>query len=390
LASELAHPTERRLFDAALGLAEAAAAVGFRGPDPYDGLWHRWPRLVAGGRRRRQAIVQLHARSPVDIRHLYRRGHPVIPKTPGIFGSVGARLSRLTSAERPRELSVRALDLLMTDVAAGPHAWGYPWDVQTRWSFYPAGSPNVVVTAFAAAGLLDGAAIARRPAYAARAERAALWALDELWVEPEGYFGYHPGRPVNIHNANLLGAWLVDRAFGSDAEVRGRVARAVERTLAAQRPDGSWPYGEGRTLEWADSFHTGYVLTLLDALDAVDPRVGDALVRGARHYRGFFDVAGRALLWSHRRFPEDAHSAGTGLTTLSALLRRDLVERDLLERVAARTLSAGLRDGHAIHRRYRWGTTRTVYVRWCDAHVALGLADAATTLGAGPPPAPGR
>jgi hypothetical protein len=72
------------------------------------------------------------------------------------------------------------------------------------------------------------------------------------------------------------------------------------------------------------------------------------------------------------------------------LLRRDLVERDLLERVAARTLSAGLRDGHAIHRRYRWGTTRTAYVRWCDAHVALGLADAATTLRAGPPPAPRR
>jgi hypothetical protein len=379
---------ERRLVDTALGLADVASAAGFRGADPYDGLWHRWPRPVVGGRRRRQAIVQLHARSPVDIRRLYRRGHPVISKTLGIFGSVGARLYRLTSGETPAELSLRACDLLMKDVAAGPRAWGYPWDVQTRWSFYPAGSPNVVVTAFAAAGLRDAALVVGRPAYAARAEGAALWALDELWVEPDGYFGYHPGRPVNIHNANLFGAWLVDRAFGSDAEARRRVARAVERTLAAQRPDGSWPYGEGPGLEWADSFHSGYVLTLLDALEAVDPRVGDALARGARHYRGFFDAAGRALLRTDRRFPEDAHSAGTGLTTLSAMLRRNLVERELLERVAARTLSAGLRNGHAIHRRYRWGMTRVAYVRWCDAHVALGLADAAMTLSGGPPGEP--
>ena len=38
-----------------------------------------------------------------------------------------------------------------------PVAWGYPFDVQTRWSFYPAGSPNVVVTSFAVQGLLEGA-----------------------------------------------------------------------------------------------------------------------------------------------------------------------------------------------------------------------------------------
>jgi hypothetical protein len=385
VATERVNPTVDRLTDAALGLAESAAAAGFRGADPYDGLWHRWPRAAVGGRRRRQAIIQLHARSPVDIRRLYRRRHPVIPKTLGLLGSVGTRLHRLTSAERPRDLALQALDLLVADNAAGPRAWGYPWDVQTRWSFYPSGSANVVVTAFAAAGLLDAAPIMDRPAYAVRAESAAQWAFDELWVEPEGYFSYHPGRPVNIHNANLLGAWLVDRALGSDAEARLRVARAVERTLAAQRSDGSWPYGEGPGLEWADSFHSGYVLMLLDALGDMDQRIDEALIRGAGHYRQFFDPSGRALLWGQRRFPEDAHSAGTGLTTLAALVRRNVVERDLLERVAARTLGAGLRHGHAVHRRYRWGTTRVVYPRWCDAHVALGLVDAATTLGGGAP-----
>ena len=55
---------------------------------------------------------------------------------------------------------------------------------------------------------------------------AARWALDELWIEEEGYFAYHPGRPVNIHNASLLGAWLVHVALALDP--RGP-ARAVAR-----------------------------------------------------------------------------------------------------------------------------------------------------------------
>jgi hypothetical protein len=375
-------PTEPgRLLDASLTLAESAAAAAFRGPDPYDGLWHPWPRALVASRTQRQLLIQLHARSPVDFRRLYRRQHPLLTKALGIFGSVGARLNRLTGAERPREIAVEALDLLPAATAPGSSAWGYPWDMQTRWSFYPAGSPNIVVTAFAISGLLEAAAVTGRPDFRDRARQAGAWALRELWREPDGYFAYHPGRPVNIHNANLLGAWLVTAALGDDPRVRRRVARAVDRTLAAQRSDGSWPYGEGHGLEWADSFHSGYVLTFLDRLRSVDDRVDAAVARGAQHYRGFFDASGRSKLWTDRPFPEDAHSAGTGLTTLATLMRRGVVERETLERVAARTVDVMLSDGHAVHRRYRWGATRVTYVRWCDAHVALGLVDAAAALG---------
>jgi hypothetical protein len=370
----------RRCVDAALALSESAARCDFRGPDPFDGLWWHWPRALVGGRRRRQAVAQAHARSPFDVRRLYRRRHPQTAKALGVFASVEARAQRLTAAAAPRDVALRAVDALDGDRGAGPRAWGYPWDVQTRWSFYPAGSPNVVVTAFAASGLLEVGAGTGRGDLVDRVHGAARWVRDELWVEPEGYFAYHEGRPVNIHNASLLGAWLVDVAGGPDRGARERVARAVGRTLDAQRPDGSWPYGEGRNLSWADSFHSGYVLLCLDRLRAVDPRVGEAVQRGAAHYRGFFDAAGRARLWAQKPFPEDAHSAGTGLSTLGALVRRGLVEREVLERVALRVLEHGLRDGRAVHRRYRWGPTTVRYLRWCDAHVALGLVDAAAAL----------
>jgi hypothetical protein len=367
-----------RCIDAAVALTESAARHGFRGPDPFDGLWFPWPEALVGGRRRRQAIMQLHVRSPVDVRRVYRRSHPLIPKALGIFGSVGVRAHRLTGAARPRELALQAVTLLDADRSAGPDAWGYHWDMQTRWSFYAAGSANVVVTAFATAGLLEASAQMHRPEFAARASDAARWALDELWVEPEGYFGYHPGRPVNIHNASLLGAWLVHIAGPS---AQDRIHRAVERTLDAQRANGSWPYGEAANLAWTDSFHSGYVLLCLDRLRTVDPRVDEAVARGAEHYRSFFDAeSGRARLWAHKTFPEDAHSAGTGLSALAALSRRGLVEPELLERVALRVLESGLRGGHAVHRRYRLGAATARYLRWCDAHVALGLVDAAAAL----------
>jgi hypothetical protein len=238
-----------------------------------------------------------------------------------------------------------------------------------------------VATAFAASALLEAATAFDRPDLAARAVDAARWVQEELWQEPAGYFAYHEERPaVSIHNASLLGAWLSHVALGEDPVVRERVHRAVDRVLVAQRPDGSWPYGERGDLSWADSFHSGYVITCLDRLRDVDARVPDAVARGAAHYRRFFDAEGKASLWVNRRHPEDGHSAGTGLTTLALLVRRGVIEPGVLERVARRILLAGLRSGHVVHRRYGRLRTTVRYPRWCDAHVALGLVDAAAAV----------
>ena len=332
--------------------------------------------------------MQLHVRSPVDIRRFYRRTHPLVPKGLALFGSTGLRVQRLTGDERAMELAIDALEVLDADRTAGSFAWGYHWDMQTRWSFYPAGSPSIVHTAFAVSALLEAERDADRADLGARARRAARWVLDTLWVEPEGFFAYHPHSRANIHNANLLGAWLVWTALGEEA--REQALRAAERTVADQRPDGSWPYGEsGNNVGWADSFHSGYVIACLDRLRNLDPRIAEAVEHGAEFYRRFFGPAGEAQLWANRRYPEDAHSAGTGLTTLAVLLRRGLVEQELLERVARRVLEFGIRDGHAVFRRYRLGLRTSVhYLRWCDAHVALGLADAATALAGRADPAP--
>ena len=182
--------------ETAVRLAVAAANSQWHGPDPFDGLWWSWPKALVGGKRRRQTIIQLHARSPVDIRPIYRRTHSLIPKTLGLFASACIRLWRLTGKPRCHDLALDALELLNDDRRAGDEAWGYPWDVQLRWSFYPAYSPNIVVTTFAAHALQDAVEILGLSRYASRARRAAEWVRSALWVPSSEVFAYHRGSTV--------------------------------------------------------------------------------------------------------------------------------------------------------------------------------------------------
>lgn len=368
---------------AAQRLIEMAALAGWRGPDPYDGLFVNWPAPLVAGPRRRQAIIQLHARSPVDIRRLYRRRHSLVPKAPALLGQATARLFAARPDDHLRELACDALGTLVGDTTCGEDGWGYPWDTQTRWSYYEGGSPNIVATSFAANALAEAAATFDEPTWRQRAERAAVWVARQLFLPDEGYFAYHGHSDRLVHNANLLGAALVHELAPETEGAAEAVRIATARTLDAQQPDGTWPYGETAGLEWVDSFHTGYVLDSLCRLEGVDPRIPEAIGRGANAYlSGFFDIEGRAMLWRSKRYLEDSHSAGTGLTVLTRLAARDIVPAKVVERVAQYTLAHLLhRNGHAVFRRRRWGATRVCYTRWCDAPVALGFASAAAFLG---------
>jgi hypothetical protein len=358
-------------------LCVVACKAGWSGPDPYDALWwEHWPRLLTGTKRGRQFLIQAHARSPVDFRPLYRRRHPMISKTLAVFGLAATRLHIGGGRDgRHCEVAQDALGRLVKDHSSGTPGFGYPFPVQTRWSFYPAQTPNAIATAFGGLALDEAGRTFQERRWEERAHRAADWALEALWHEPDGWFVYHPRSRALIHNANLLVARLVWRLARGDVVARERVGKALARTLAARRSDGTFPYGEGSGLEWADSFHTGYVLESLADLIELDSGVEPALRRGTESYvERFFGPAGEAYLWPGRRYPQDGHSAGTALTTLSALAAHGVIEAERMDPIARRVAAHVIRDGHAVHRRHRLGATRVAYVRWCSAHVALGLA----------------
>lgn len=357
-----------------------AQKAGWTGSDPYDALWFPWPGWLVGGRRRRQVVIQSHARLPVDVRRLYRRRHPRNVKALALFAVTAIRLERLWGSPEHGRIARELLDLLDADRSSGTPGWGYPFDVQTRWSFYPKDTPNIIATTFAGLALLEGGRALDEPRYLARAEEAARWVRDVLRDPAGGHFVYHPGSTTLIHNANVLGARFVWDALTPDAS--GPVlAAAIEQTLSRQAADGSFPYGEGEGLTFVDSFHTGFVLEHLSALSGDRPELEDPVRRGAEYYtERFFGPDGSARLWPERPFPLDAHSAGTGLTTLSALAARGVVDEALVRRVADWTTGTLVRDGHATFRIYKRGRTRVRYIRWADGHVAMGLANAAKVL----------
>lgn len=365
-----------RLSACASQIVTRAQSLQWRGPDPYDGLFWSWPKVLTAGTRRRQAIVQLHARSPIDFRVLRRGPRPRLAKTLALFTRAALLLARDGDFDVMRAIAAESAQALHHDRAAGPDAWGYPFAVQTRWSYYPANSPNVVVTSFAIESLLLAAAKLGEPAFAERATRAGEWLYEKLH-RARGHFAYHEHSDALIHNANLLAAAAARIALGDDS----LIAPAVELTLDAQKPDGSFPYGEGEGLQFVDSFHTAYVLTSLMSLAHVDPAIEDAITRGARYWtEHFFDARGRALLWPDKPYPEDGHSTGTALSTLALLADIDVSFRPLLRSVAERTLSSMVEDGRGIHRRYRYGRTGVNYLRWCDGHIAAGVAATADQL----------
>jgi hypothetical protein len=375
-------PAAGELTQAATALIAGARSGGWAGADPYDGLWgRRWRAVIVGGRRRRQVVIQLHARSPVDLRPLHRHGHPVISKALATFGLAATRVHRLTGDPEMRDAALEALGRLCDDHTAGPDAWGYPFPVQTRWSYYAAATANVVATAFAVAALTEAAASLGVESFAVRARGAGEWVLATLFDPRRGIFTYHPGSDALIHNANLLGARAVCHARLHSEQAQAALARATMSTLEAQRPDGSWPYGEGAGLGFVDSFHTGFVLDCLLAVAGQDTSARAAIERGARYYlERCFGPGGEARLWPDRRFPEDAHSAGTGLSTIAALAQAGVVAADSGAAPARRVLTSTVRGGDCVHRRYHWGSTRVRYPRWCDAHVALGLASYALVV----------
>jgi hypothetical protein len=306
----------------ALQLAEALAVhldeCRWAGADPYDGLasplaTHLWP----GPWRLRQVFVQCVRRSPVNLRGLLRIDPRQMAAATGLAATASARLAADPVWQARRDWLARRTAERQIEHGCSTGLWGYEFDVQTRWGFYAAGSPNIVATSFAAHGCLEGGALD---------DERATWLgralLDQLWRGQ--YFAYTPTTSVLIHNANLLGAALAARlaeltglAAELRHELRDAAAFAVATAARFQRPDGSWPYGQGRGLGWVDGYHTAYSLLSLDEVCArgIAEDVGRAaLERGARFYFAqLFDGTRPVYFAGRHNGPSDVNNVATGL-----------------------------------------------------------------------------
>ena len=362
-----------------------AHARAWTGSDPYDGM--NATRLVGPlrrTRRGRQALTQVVKRSPLDLR-------PLLGVPPGesaaaiaLAASAYARNGFLEpDAARSRlDACLARLEDLRSPGFEEP-CWGYHFDVQTRVFFYPRDSPNTIATVFGGLALLDAYEATGDVRHLQRASAVGDFFLRRVPQtssgEPGAYFGYLVDDRTPIHNANLLVAMLLARLW----EPAGRrdfaeaAEQAVAYTVARQRPDGSWPYGELSHLGWVDNHHTGYVLEALEACGRCGIVAADteALMRGAAYYRDrLFRADGAPRYLDTASYPIDAQCLATAIQTLSALA----ASSPELAEAAWRTFSYGRRamlrrDGAFMFQRRRLWTIRTPHVRWAQAPMLLAL-----------------
>lgn len=349
--------------------------VGLTGLDPYDALrGRRVPSWVRAQPRARRAAIQLRKRLPLRMEGLLGVAPFVMAKAAGAFLTAASR----RGDDEAIEGLLASLHSAEGDLGGG--AWGYEFDVQTRWAFYPAGSPNLIATVFVARGLGTAAvATGRSDLLDGMGAAAAFLATQLRCGDARTFFRYTPTSDRLVHNANLLGAGLcaMSGALRGDSK---RVADALEcarTSMSAQREDGSWAYGEGSSLGWSDNFHTAYNLDgLLQVwLASGDLDVRASLARGIEHWAGsFFGPSGEPKYYAGRGLPYDIHSAGTAVDLAARLATWGWRTSDLAERVAAWTLRSLVdpRTGLTYYQKHSvWTDTRN-FIRWGDAHWALG------------------
>jgi hypothetical protein len=364
---------------AADSLSAALERSDFVGWDPYDALASPAIRAVARAPVLRQAAIQAVKTVPFNPRPLLGVPRTENSKALALFVSAYTRLARVEPEGRYAELAAALAERLEAQaITTGDGVgWGYPFDVQTRWGYYPHTQPNAVATSFAAHALMDMEPLAPSGRFAATIDAALGYARARLAVgEGEGgYFSYYEGSKIAIHNANLLVASVFAR--------RGRPQEALPAlrySLARQWPDGSWPYGAEPRLGWVDGYHTAFILWALDhaaivsdTAEATNAALGRAL--------DFFlarlvDEDGAVRASPQARYPVDIHSCSSSIWALSALHRRDPRTLEAAARILGWTLAhMRRRDGRFAFQRRRLYRTSVPYARWSDGHMLLALSE---------------
>jgi hypothetical protein len=269
---------------------------GFLGWDPHDAL--NSPVLRGIARQNRFlgiALLQFLRRSPINLRRLLKVRKGYNPKAMGLFlKNYADKFFSTHNVIHLRRVQFFSEWLLehSTPGFAGP-CWGYNFDWPNRGFFAPAGTPTVVNTAFIALSFLDAEAALNcssnlsgsGTAGSVQAEReqrpestvdalsvargACEFILRDLNVlrasASQICFSYTPLDRRFVHNANLLGAWLLAAVYARTGEkvLAERAREAARFSVRCQRLDGSWPYGTATRDRWVDNFHTGYVLMSL-------------------------------------------------------------------------------------------------------------------------------
>lgn len=353
------------------------------GTDQYDALnATRVPQFALRSALGRRLVIQAVKRCPFDLR-------PLLGVPPGVnavsvawAASTYALNGFLPEAEAGRRLAraVETLDRLRLD-AHGGACWGYHFDFQSRVFFYPRSTPNSIATVFAGMALLDAyerLGDAELLDLGHQVGRFFLLEVPQTHDPPGAFFGYLPEDRSPIHNSSLLVTAFLARlhVLTEDDEMGAAAESGLRWSIARQRPDGSWPYGESSNLRWIDNFHTGYVLEALHTcLQAGLDEASEPLRKGLTFYEGrMFLPDGTPKYFVNKTYPIDMWSIAQAIQTFSIASPLDRCLEKALHVFAFALREMRDENGSFIFQRTRLWANRACHVRGVMAPTMLALA----------------
>jgi hypothetical protein len=359
----------------------------YAGWDPFDGLtsavFQATP--LAAIAPARLAWIQLFKRSPVNLRRIARVPKLRNPKALGLALTAFSGLATRGNAAALRARGEQLVAWLRAHRSANSVAWGYPFPWQNRHFYAPAGLPNAVCSAFVVRGLMDFHATFGDEQAGELARASLPFFLKDLRAapQPDGTvcFSYTPGDVTRVHNVNLLVAATIaelGKGDGND-EALSLADRARAFSVARQRDDGAWAYGEAPNQQWIDGFHTGFNLGALRRLEAVipDSQGASARRRGYEYFaRHLLDDDGSPRHYATSTYPWDTHNSAQAIITILESRDLDAQALDRAHRAYAVSRSMLYRgDGVWAYQRTRRYTNVIVYARWSQAWMFRALAE---------------
>lgn len=391
--SDPCHPASTRSGAPLIPLPDVASIAGV---DPYDALrGARVPRVFRSHPRLRQLAIQARKRLPVEIGPLLGVRPFPMAKTGGAAVAALGRWGVLGRVDKSQASPIVA-NLLRDPCHVQTGGWGYEFDVQTRWAFYPAGSPNMIATVFVVHGLAEAASAFAEEDWLKAIARAGEWIASQVVTDVGDtgpFFRYVPSSTTLVHNANALGAGALafaGRLCGRTEWVDQALSCAMT-TVCAQSSKGGWAYGASPGLAWEDNFHTAYTLDglLRVWITTEDQSVRHALDSGVHGWeRRFFEQDGAPRYTPARSYPHDIHSAATAVDVGARLAMWGWETADLARQVRSwtRTNLIDARHGRTRYQKHRFYTDDRHFVRWGDAHEWLAEASYALLVYGEKPP----
>ena len=357
----------------------------WRGYDPYDALTSPLFRLpvLRSNRLIRFGAQQVVKRLPFNVRPLLGIEKGLNPVSVALFGQglahrAAADPDRVEDDREEATRCVAMLDSLATPGYSGA-CWGYPFDWEARHASIPAGTPTIVATGMVTNALteIDRVFGIERAAELVRSAGAFVACDLHRVAGEDGAFcwSYSPGDRTAVLNATLKGTRLLAQAvtLGAPAEWLGAAAASARFVVAHQSGSGAWPYAIGDDRQWADNFHTGYVLECLHAYRECggDEPVEEAMRRGWDYYRRqFFTPDMTPKYYDDRLGPVDATACAQAVITLCTF-----GDVEGAGRACARSIELlGRPDGSFAYQRRGTRVVRIPYLRWSTAWMYLAMA----------------